>query len=110
MTYVNGAEAGSGLLRYGNAPVSPAPKAAAPKKETFFRTMSAEEYKTFSTALKDAPQPKKEAAAATLNKIERPANMPLREFVMMPGVKEAAVIPVLPRPEPKPVPVWGGRE
>ena len=86
------------------APVSPAPKAAAPKKETFFRTMSAEEYKTFSTALKDAPQPKKEAAAATLNKIERPANMPLREFVMMPGVKEAAVIPVLPRPEPKPVP------
>ena len=86
------------------APVSPAPKAAAPKKETFFRTMSAEEYKTFSTALKDAPQPKKEAAAATLNKIERPANMPLREFVMMPGVKEAAVIPVLPRPEPKPIP------
>ena len=86
------------------APFSPAPKAAAPKKETFFRTMSAEEYKTFSTALKDAPQPKKEAAAATLNKIERPANMPLREFVMMPGVKEAAAIPVPPRPEPKPVP------
>ena len=85
------------------APVTAAPKAAAPKKETFFRTMSAEEYKTFSTALKDAPQPKKEAAAATLNKIERPANMPLREFVMMPGVKEASVIPVPPRPEPKPI-------
>ena len=80
------------------------PVTAAPKKETFFRTMSAEEYKTFSTALKEAPQPKKEAAAATLNKIERPANMPLREFVMMPGVKEAAAIPVPPRLEPKPVP------
>ena len=86
-------------------PVAPAPKAAAaPKKEPFFRTMSAEEYKTFSTALKDAPQPKKEAAAATLNKIERPANMPLREFVMMPGVKEAAAIPVPPKAEPKPIP------
>ena len=83
-----------------------APKAAVPKKDTFFRTMSAEEYKTFSTALKEAPQPQKEAAAATLQKIERPANMPLREFVMVPGVKEAA-IPVsapAPKPEPKPVP------
>ena len=85
-------------------PAAAAPKAAAPKKETFFRTMSAEEYKTFSTALKEAPQPKKEAAAATLNKIERPANMPLREFVMMPGVKEAAAIPVPPKEELKPVP------
>ena len=81
-------------------PASAAPKAAAPKSESFFRTMSAEEYKTFSTALKAAPQPKKEAAAATLQKIERPANMPLREFVMLPGVKEAA-IPV-PAPAPKP--------
>ena len=77
---------------------------AVPKKENFFRTMSAEEYKTFSTALKEAPQPKKEAAAATLNKIERPANMPLREFVTMPGIKEAAAIPVPPKSEPKPVP------
>ena len=68
-----------------------------PKKDNFFRTMTPEEYKTFGAALKDAPQPKKEAAAATLNKIERPANMPLREFVMMPGVKEAA-IPVPPKP------------
>ncbi|MBQ6718996.1 MAG: DNA mismatch repair endonuclease MutL [Oscillospiraceae bacterium] len=72
-------------------PVAAAPKAAAPKKENFFRTMTPEEYKTFSTALKDAPQPKKEAAAATLRKIERPSNMPLREFVMVPGVQEAAI-------------------
>ena len=93
------------------APAVPAtPKAAATKQENFFRTMSAEEYKTFSTALKDAPQPKKEAAVATLHKIERPANMPLREFVMVPGIKEAAAIPVPPKPEafrpvaPKPAP------
>ena len=60
----------------------------------FFRTMSAEEYKTFSSALKDAPQPKKEAAAATLHKIERPASLPLRETVMIPAIKEVAAIPV----------------
>ena len=80
------------------APVPPAPKPAplpqksepaAPKKETFFRTMTAEEYKTFSTALKDAPQPKKEAAAATLSKIERPAVLPVREPVMLPKVQES---------------------
>ena len=88
-------------------PAAPAPKATAPRQENFFRTMSAAEYKTFSTALKDAPQPKKEAAAATLQKIERPANMPLREFVMVPGVKEAAIPVPAPaaKPEPKPVPM-----
>ena len=73
-----------------------------PKQESFFRTMTPEEYKTLSTALSDAPRPKKEAAAATVQKIQRPANMPLREFVMVPGVKEAAV-PV-PPPQPKPAP------
>lgn len=75
----------------GKAPVSPSPaaqeKAPAPKKDNFFRAMTTEEYKTFSTALKDAPQPKKAAAAATVAKIERPANMPLREFVMLPQVQ-----------------------
>ncbi len=87
-------------------PASEAPKAA-PKKDNFFRTMTAEEYKTFSTALKDAPQPKKEAAAATVEKIQRPANMPLREFVMTPAVQE-----VVKKEEPvklpeKPVPIVG---
>ena len=73
----------------GLAPAVP-PAKEAPKGEPkpFFRTMTAEEYKTFSTALKDAPQPKKEAAAATVEKIQRPANMPLRETVMLPAVQE----------------------
>ena len=86
------------------APVS---TAVSPKKETFFRTMSAEEYKTFSTALMDAPQPRKEAAAATLHKIERPAAAPLRETVMVPGIKETAAIPIpapVHKPDPKPIP------
>ena len=94
-----------------NPAVPPAaePQKAPPKKDNFFRTMTPEEFKTFSTALKDAPQPKKEAAAATVQKIQRPANMPLRETVMLPAVQEAVKTPELPKlPEkttPKPVPV-----
>ena len=80
-----------------SAPVQAAP-AAQPKKD-FFRTMTAEEYKTFSTAMADAPQPKKEAAVAAAAKIERPANMPLREYVMVPQVTK----PVAPIPAPTPV-------
>ncbi len=76
---------------------------ASPKKDNFFRTMTAEEYKTFSTALKEAPQPKKETAAAAAAKIERPANMPLREFVMLPGVQEAAIPVVLAPKKAKPL-------
>ncbi len=76
-------------------PVAAAPKAAMPKKENFFRTMNAEEYKTFTSALKEAPQPKKEAAAATVHKMERPASLPLRETVILPQ----------PKPFPKPAPM-----
>jgi len=90
----------------------PRPENPAPKN-SFFRTMTPQEYKTFSTALKDAPQPKQTAAAATAAKIERPVNMPLREFVMLPQVqasqtppKVEKVAPVPPAPpkkeEPKP--------
>ena len=72
-------------------PAAPAAKAEAPtKKEPFFRTMTTEEYKTFSAALSDAPQPKKEAAIATAAKIERPANMPLREYVVLPQIAETS--------------------
>ena len=99
--------------------VSPAPQPrpvpappvsqSVPKKEPFFRTMTAEEYKTFSTALKDAPQPKKEAAAATLTKIERPAPMPVRETVILPQAqpKKPAPLPPTPKaaaPVPPPIP------
>ena len=75
-----------------------APQPLAPKKDNFYRTMTAEEYKTFSTVLKEAPQPKKEAAAATLSRIERPASMPLRESVMLPLAQKAPSVSV-----PKPV-------
>ena len=95
------------------------------RKDSFFRTMNTEEYKTFTAALKDAPQPKPEAAAATLQKIERPAALPIRETVVLPKaapivrepvtppvppvvakpdlpVKKTVPIPVPPMPEPEP--------
>ena len=84
-------------------------KASTPRKDNFFRTMTAEEYKTFSTALKDAPQPRQEAAAATVAKIERPTTLPLRESLMIPARSEAPKKPELPKlpemPAPKPAPV-----
>ena len=90
------------------APVQAKPAASAPKKDNFFRTMTAEEYKTFSTAIQNAPQPKKEAAAATVAKIERPAPV-LRENVMLPKVEEkivpAPLPPVMPETPAIPVPV-----
>ena len=72
------------------------------RQEGFFRTMTAEEYKTFSAAVQSAPQPKKEAAAAAAAKIERPANMPLREFIMLPGIQDA-VPAALPSKKSAPV-------
>ncbi len=74
------------------------------RQDNFFRTMTPEEYKTFSAALKDAPQPKKEAAAATVAKIERPANMPLREFVATPQIQKIVQEEKKPAPLP-PAPV-----
>lgn len=76
---------------------TPSPEAKpAEKKEAFFRTMTAQEYKTFSAAMADAPKPRPEAAAAAAKKIPAGGNMPLREFVMLPQVRQAA------RPEPAP--------
>ena len=91
-------------------PAAPAvpQKAAAPRQEPFFRTMNTEEYKTFTAALKDAPQPRPEAAAATLRKIERPAGLPVRETVILPKAEAEATplpVPSVPRePLPKPIP------
>ena len=73
-----------------------APAKTASPKDNFFRTMTAEEYRNFSTILADAPQPKKEAAIATAAKIERPANMPLRETVILPTTAAKNTCPCEP--------------
>ena len=78
---------------------APAKAETPAKKEPFFRTMTTEEYKAFSTVMADAPQPKKENAIQAAARIERPANMPLREYVVLP-----TVTPAQPQKEtPKPV-------
>ena len=87
-----------------------APKSAPqtpPKQQSFFRTMTTEEYKVFSGVLKDAPQPKKEAAAATAAAVERQMTAPIKEFVVKPVITPDPVpaksqpAPPAPRPEPE---------
>ena len=55
---------------------------AAPRQENFFRTMTAQEYKIFSEAIQDAPQPSPVAAAAMAASIER-KNLTLRDSGVM---------------------------
>ena len=90
------------------------PQSAAPtaplkgEPKPFFRTMTAEEYKTFSTALKDAPQPKPAAAIATAAKVERSAHAPVRETAFVPmgtmsQPKPEIKLPPLPETPASPV-------
>ncbi len=65
-------------------PAQPAKPTA--KQNTFFRTMSAQEYQAFSAAIKDAPQPNKFAAAATVAAVERSANLGLKEDIILPSM------------------------
>ena len=87
---------------------SPKEVAQPAKQQSFFRTMSAEEYKTFSAAVKDAPQPKPAAAAAVVAAVERQLQSPLQETIVTPTI--SAPIPVkstpaepvqMPEPETK---------
>ena len=75
-------------------PVAPAATSQMPKQQNFFRTMTAQEYKAFSGAVKDAPKPDPVAAAAT---VERISQLPVREPVILPGAKPAP-LPVTPPP------------
>ena len=83
--------------------VTISPKPVEPKKDNFFRTMTTEEYKTFSAAIKDAPKPNPVAAAATVAKVER-TPIPVREHIITPVItpKTEIKLPDLPE-EPKPV-------
>ncbi len=75
------------------APVTQ-PAAAAPKQENFFRTMTPQEFKQFSAAVKDAPKPSPLAAAATAMAVERTAIPPIREQVILPAPASKPVVPV----------------
>ena len=82
----------------GQIPGIPEVPKAAPKKD-FFRTMNPEEYKTFSQALKDAPQPKREKAQAVMEKLPRQEPAALHARVMVPA---AASVPPKPAPQEAP--------
>ena len=106
-------------VQFKQQPAAPAPKptpapAPQPKQETFFRTMTPEEFKTFSAAMQDAPQPKPAAAAATVQAVEWQKSAPVRESVVLPTITAAPVPPapqepapvvVAPTPIPEPEPV-----
>ena len=93
-------------------PTNPAPQAVKStpqvtkpaKQENFFRTMTAEEYKTFSAAVKDAPKPSPLAAAAVAAAVERSVQKPVKEQVILPKA-EPKPIPLPPLPKKKPEPV-----
>ena len=80
-------------------------KTVTPKQDSFFRTMTAQEYKAFSQALESAPQPKPQAAIAAMNLVERAAPALVRQEVAIPEVvkktepSSAPKLPPLPREE-----------
>ncbi len=89
-------------VKFQPAPPAPAPvKATAPKQETFFRTMTAEEYRNFSDAVKAAPKPESAAAIATVHAVARQQNAPLRETVFTPAITPTPVAPPPAEPEPE---------
>ena len=63
------------------------PKAPAPRQD-FYRTMTPVEFKQFSAAIAEAPQPKPERAILTAAMVERSTPQPLREHVMIPTPDE----------------------
>ena len=86
------------------APPTPITKPA-PKQENFYRTMTPSEFKTFSSAIAEAPQPKPAAAIATVSKLEQPAPIPVREAVFIPTPAPVPVPIPTPPPAPEPAPV-----
>ena len=83
-------------------PAQPAPQKAVPaKQENFFRTMDAQEFRAFQSAIKEAPRPDTFAAAATANAV---SNTPvMHQAVTLTGCA-AEVPPAPPVPPMPPVP------
>ena len=88
-------------------PISNLPTASAPaKKEPFFRTMTTEEYQTFSQAIVQAPQPKPENAVAAAKLVE--STPVVKQQVAIPSyappAPAAEVPPSAPASAPVPIP------
>lgn len=87
-------------------PVTATPSPAVPqsKPEQFFRTMTTTEFKNFSSTVSNMPQPKLEAATATVAAVERASTLQVRQEPMRPATASVA-LPPLPEPQPKPEPL-----
>ena len=85
-----------------------APAKAEKPKQDFFRTMTAQEYKTFSAAITNPPKPEPKAAAATLaavNRTQRPEQL-LRSIPHYPqAAPQPTAVPPKAAPAPKADPV-----
>ena len=57
-----------------------------PKQDTFFRTMTAQEYRDFSAAIKQAPRPTPAAAAATASMAQKEKTATMRQSVILPDI------------------------
>ena len=103
-------------MRFKPAPVAvekpeQKPATAPMKQENFFRTMTAQEYKNFTSVVQTAPQPKKEAAVATAAILQQ--KMPPVVHQPLPTQKPAEpidtpifyppVVTPVPQPESEPV-------
>ena len=78
-----------------SAPQPVQPRQEAAPKQNFFRTMTPEEFKSFSSAMKDAPQPKPQAAAAAASLI--PKNIPEKAVLHSPVLTPDGALPLPPR-------------
>ena len=83
-------------------PSQPGPQKAAPaKQETFFRTMDAQEFRAFQSAIKEAPRPDPVAAAKTANAVSQ--TPVVRQMPVMP-IRDVTPPPMPPIPAEPPVP------
>ena len=83
-------------------PVQPASQKAAPaKQETFFRTMDAQEFRAFQSAIKQAPRPDPAAAVATANAV---SHTPIMRQMPITPIQERKAPPMPPVPPQPPVP------
>ena len=85
-------------------PATPVSHSVTPKPAATFRTMTTEEFRNFSAAISDMPKPQPKAATETAAKLEQPADQPLREHVVIPGMKPPAVQAPAPIVTAPPIP------
>ena len=80
------AQASSPATHKPSAPVTaPLEKLPAQKQESFFRTMTPQEFRNFTATVSDAPKPKTEAAVAAAFRVENSQAQTMRSPVIIPA-------------------------